>query len=110
MSNAASENDGIFEIISHEFNSYELIPCLGSATKRALISWTVLRKTRPLELTHSDVSEKIGISSSENAKYFVVFVDDSIAVSIVYILKKSELLNAFKAYKTAFQNQKIVNM
>lgn len=72
MIRAASENDVISKINKDEFNSYRCIPCIESVTKREPISWIILWKTQPLELTYSDISRKIGTSSLGNGKYFLV--------------------------------------
>lgn len=103
----ASEIDGVSEINRWELNSYQLISCIESETKRALATWTTLRKTQLLELTQPDNSRKIGISSMRTAKYFVVFLDNSTEMIAVYFLKeKSEILNAITPYKATVENQK----
>lgn len=45
-------------------------------------------KSQPLEKINSDILGKNGLSFLKNREYFVVFLDDSTAMSILYFLKE----------------------
>lgn len=80
--------------------------CLVSKTKHPLIEHPQLRLTRPLELTHTDMSRKIGVPSLIGAHYFLVFVDNCTRMSSVYcISEKSQILQCLSAYKTLAEKQ-----
>lgn len=111
MIKAALENDGTRDMSRQEFNSYQCVPCIESVTKWASMLWCRFRKNHSLKLTHSNISKIVGILSLRNVEYFVLFLDDSTAMSAIYVLKeKSEISNAPKAYKATVENQKNVKM
>lgn len=60
------------------------------------------RKEREiLGLVHSDICGPMNVSSLAGAKYFATFIDDkSRYMEIKPLKKKSEILEAFKEYKT----------
>ena len=55
-----------------------------------------LRKSKPLELVHSDVCGPTAIVSSSGAQYFVKFIDDfSHEVWAYYLKRKDQVLTIF---------------
>lgn len=58
------------------------------------------RTSKPLELVHSDICGPMEEVSIGGSKYFILFIDDySRRLSIYFLEKKSEALDAFKTYK-----------
>lgn len=54
-------------------------------------------KIQPLELTHSDISERVELTSLRNEKQFVFFLEFYTEMGAVYYLKdKSKVLNILK--------------
>lgn len=85
--------------------------CLVSKAKCAPIEKLQRRLTRPLELTHTDMSGKIGVPSLGGAHFFVVFLDDRTRMSSVYFWsEKSQFLGSFQAYKALAENESSMNL
>lgn len=64
------------------------------------------RETNLLELVHTDLYGPMRTESIGKAKYFVTFIEDSTRICDVKFLKrKSDLLEAFKSYKTMIENK-----
>lgn len=56
-------------------------------TKRVPVQQSVYRHSRPLELTHTDISGRISKPSLRGAHYFVTFLDSCTAMSAVYFIR-----------------------
>ncbi|GJY95155.1 zinc finger, CCHC-type containing protein [Tanacetum coccineum] len=66
----------------------------------------VKRKTKVLELVHSDLCDLHATPLLWNKKYFVVFIDDASRFCYVYLLHtKGEALDKFKVFKTKVELQ-----
>ncbi|GJY11286.1 zinc finger, CCHC-type containing protein [Tanacetum coccineum] len=66
----------------------------------------VKRKTKVLELIHSDLCDLHATPSLGNKKYFVTFIDDASRFCYVYLLHtKDEALDKFKVFKTEVELQ-----
>nr|GEW70166.1 zinc finger, CCHC-type [Tanacetum cinerariifolium] len=66
----------------------------------------VKRKTKVLELIHSDLCDLYATPSFGNKKYFVTFIDDVSRFCYVYLLRtKDEALDKFKVFKTKVKLQ-----
>nr|GEU52545.1 zinc finger, CCHC-type [Tanacetum cinerariifolium] len=66
----------------------------------------VKRKTKVLELIHSDLCDLHATSSLGNKKYFVTFIDDASRFCYVYLLhSKDKALDKFKVFKTKVELQ-----
>ncbi|GKE54199.1 zinc finger, CCHC-type containing protein [Tanacetum coccineum] len=66
----------------------------------------VKRKTRILELIHSDLCDLHAIPSLGNKKYFMTFIDDASRFCYVYLLhSKDEALDKFKVFKNEVELQ-----
>nr|GEU38223.1 zinc finger, CCHC-type [Tanacetum cinerariifolium] len=66
----------------------------------------VKRKTKVLELIHSDLCDLHATPSLGNKKYFVTFIDDASRFCYVYLLhSKDEALDKFKVFKTEVELQ-----
>ncbi|GJZ74668.1 zinc finger, CCHC-type containing protein, partial [Tanacetum coccineum] len=66
----------------------------------------VKRKTKVLELIHSDLCDLHATPSLGNKKYFVTFIDDVSRLCYVYLLHtKDEALVKFKVFKTEVKLQ-----
>ncbi|XP_050890241.1 uncharacterized protein LOC127095614 [Lathyrus oleraceus] len=67
---------------------------------------SVERKTKLLDLVHSDLCEFNGMLTRGGNRYFITFIDDSSRYTHVYLLKhKDDAFNAFKTYKAEVENQ-----
>ena len=98
--------DGISGVDVSASKDHQCIPCLEFAKKRAPIPTPVPRQTKPLQLTHTDISGKISYESFGGYVYFAVFLDDNTARSAVYFLRqRSELLAALQQYKALVENE-----
>lgn len=75
----------------------QCVACIKSSTKRAPIRQSHNQNTRPLELTHTDISGTISVPLIGNAHKFVVFFDVYLAMSSTYlILHKSQFLECLQ--------------
>ena len=64
-----------------------------------------IKKTRKLQIVHSDVCGPMSIQSFTGKLYFVTFIDDySRCVKIYFIRKKSEVLAKLKEFEVAATN------
>lgn len=98
--------DGVPSEASIDVKLPQCIACIESKSKRAPIQHPVYRSTKPLELTHTDMTGKISVPSLGGAHYFVVFLDACTAMSSVYfIINKNQLLECLKAYKALAENE-----
>ena len=62
--------------------------------------------SKPFELVHSDVWGPAPITSINDFRYYLVFVDDYSKFSCLYLLKhKSDVFNVFKYLKALVENQ-----
>jgi len=65
-----------------------------------------MKKTRPLELVHSDVFDPSKVASIGGSTYFVTFMDDCTRKVWLYMMKnKSEVFGIFKTFKALVENQ-----
>ena len=55
--------------------------------KRAVFKTSDSKSTRPLELVHSDVCDKMNSPSLGRAGYFLTFIDDSTHYTVVVKIK-----------------------
>ena len=76
-------------------------PCLkGKHQRSQLPLYSEKRKSKPLELIHSDVCGKISSKSLGRAEYFVTFIDDKTRYVWAYaIKKKSDVFQKFCEWK-----------
>ncbi|GKE81176.1 zinc finger, CCHC-type containing protein [Tanacetum coccineum] len=66
----------------------------------------VKRKTKVLELIHSDLCDLQATPSLGNKKYFMTFIDDASRFYYVYLLhSKDEALDKFKVFRTEVELQ-----
>ena len=69
----------------------------------------VVRKSKVLELIHSDLCDFHATPSLGNKKYVVTFIDDSSRFCYVYLLhSKDKTLEKFKIYKTEVELQLVI--
>lgn len=106
MVKASQQLSGIPQLSRKDFNDHQCTACIESKSKRSPISVPAKRHTNKLELTHTDMSGKISITSLGKAQYFIVFLDDATAMSAVYFISnKSQFLDCLKAYKAFVENE-----
>ncbi|GKA57615.1 zinc finger, CCHC-type containing protein [Tanacetum coccineum] len=96
-------NDGLiptFDMDTKKCQTY----MLNKITKKPFQN--VKRKTKVLELIHSDLCDLHATPSLGNKKYFVTFIDDASRFCYVYLLhSKDESLDKFKVFKTEVELQ-----
>nr|GEV21404.1 zinc finger, CCHC-type [Tanacetum cinerariifolium] len=79
--------------------------CMLTKTTKKLFQ-NVKRKTKVLELIHSDLCDLHATLSLKNKKYFVTFIDDASRFCYVYLLHtKDEALDKFKVFKAEVELQ-----
>ena len=80
--------------------------CLqGKQTKAKISKNPKDRKTKPLELIHSDICGPMETKTINGARYFITFIDDYSRYTTIYITKtKGELIKVFKLYKNEVEN------
>jgi transposase InsO family protein len=67
---------------------------------------SVIRKTEPMELIHSDICELDGTLTRNNKRYFITFIDDFSDYTVVYLMKnKSDAFDMFKMFVNEIENQ-----
>lgn len=81
-------------------------PCIGGKQTRAPHTQTASRADRVLGRIHSDLHGPLPVEGRGGFRYWVTFTDDkSRYVSVYFLRKKSETLQAFKEYKSLVENQ-----
>ncbi|GJU65264.1 zinc finger, CCHC-type containing protein [Tanacetum coccineum] len=95
--------DGL--ILAFDMDTEKCKTCmLNKITKKPFQN--VKRKTKVLELIHSDLCYLHATPSLGIKKYFVTFIDDASRFSYVYLLHSNdEALNKFKEFKTEVELQ-----
>ncbi|KAL4385198.1 hypothetical protein GQ457_15G013980 [Hibiscus cannabinus] len=79
---------------------------LGKSHRLSFSLDGVKRANMKLELVHSDLCGPMKISSMNDIKYFVLFIDDLTMMCWVYFLKsKLNMLSTFKEFKIFVENQ-----
>ena len=67
---------------------------------------SIERKSKPLDLIHSDICEFDGALTRNGKRYFITFIDDYSNYTYVYLMRhKSEALDIFKDFTTEIENQ-----
>ncbi|GJX64041.1 retrovirus-related pol polyprotein from transposon TNT 1-94 [Tanacetum coccineum] len=67
---------------------------------------SVKRKTKPLDLIHTDICDLKSLPTKGGNKYYITFIDDCTKYCYVYLLKsKDEAIDKFVLYKTEVENQ-----
>lgn len=80
--------------------------CIASSTKRALTELNPQNSTLPLELTDSNTTRKVSVSSLENSRYFATFLKNFRGMSSVYsISEKSAIIECLKTYEVLAENE-----
>ncbi|GJZ50105.1 retrovirus-related pol polyprotein from transposon TNT 1-94 [Tanacetum coccineum] len=82
-------------------------PCvLGKQKKVSFITSENTRKLQRLELVHINVYGPKSIALISESRYYVTFIDDNNKKVWVYFIKnKSEVINTFKKWKDAVDNE-----
>ena len=91
----------IFEIdFDHKYET-----CVEAKMARASFK-SIERRTEPLDLIHSNVSDMKSVQTRGGKKYFITFIDDCTRYYYVYLLRsKDEAIEAFMQYKNEVENQ-----
>ncbi|GKB98748.1 pol polyprotein [Tanacetum coccineum] len=67
---------------------------------------SVKRKTKPLDMIHTDIYDLKSLPTKGGNKYFITFIDDCTKYCYVYLLKsKDKAIDKFVLYKTEVENQ-----
>jgi transposase InsO family protein len=81
--------------------------CLkGKAHRAAMPKERTTKSSTALELIHSDICGPMSETSTNGSKYFVTFIDDFTRyVTVMFMKKRSEVLECFKKFKTIAETQ-----
>ena len=97
--------DGVRSMDRIAIRNVQSTYCIQFKYKRAPIEKPAFRVLRPLEITHTDMTEKISGTSLGGTHYFVVFLDYYTALSAVYFIKiKLQFINCLRSYKALTEN------
>ena len=73
--------------------------CVQAKQPRKPFHSVVDRKSEVLDLVHTDICEFNGITTKDNKRYFITFIDDCSRYCYVYLLRsKDEALEKFQIY------------
>ena len=80
--------------------------CLSGKMHQLPFNKSEFVTSKPLELVHSDVWGLAPVTSINDFRYYLVFVDDFSKFSWLYLLKhKSDVFDVFKYFKAYVENQ-----
>ena len=80
--------------------------CLSGKMHKLPFNKSVFLSSKPLELVHSDVWGPAPITSINDIRYRLVFIDDFSKFTWVYLLKnKSDVFDVFKYFKSYIETQ-----
>ncbi|GJR75333.1 retrovirus-related pol polyprotein from transposon TNT 1-94 [Tanacetum coccineum] len=89
----------------HINSKYKCETCVEAKLTRSSFK-SVKRKTEPLDMIHTDISDFKSLPIKGGNKYFITFIDDCTKYCYVYLLKsKDETIDKFVLYKTEVENQ-----
>ncbi|GJX20384.1 retrovirus-related pol polyprotein from transposon TNT 1-94 [Tanacetum coccineum] len=89
----------------HIDSKYKCETCVEAKLTRTSFK-SVKRKTKPLDMVHTDICDLKSLPTKGGNKYFITFIDDCIKYCYVYLLKsKDEAIDKFVLYKTEVENQ-----
>ncbi|KMQ84505.1 retrovirus-related pol polyprotein from transposon tnt 1-94, partial [Lasius niger] len=92
--------------IKHANNLPPCDTCMKGKLTQLSFTHSTSRSTERLSIVHTDLCGPMRIQSKGGAFYFVTFVDDCTRWCEIYFIKqKSDVLNAFKEFKTYAENQ-----
>ena len=96
----------MFKISSNKCNSFSCTHCLSGKIHRLPFRTSKFTAHSPLELVHSDVWGPTPVSSINEFKYYVLFVDQYTRFTWIYFLKhKSEVFPMFVKFKSMVETQ-----
>ena len=79
--------------------------CVEAKLNRSYFQ-SVERRTKPLDLIHSDICDLKFVQTRGGNKYFITFVDDGTKYCYVYLLKsKDKVIEKFVLYKNEVENK-----
>ncbi|GJS98759.1 retrovirus-related pol polyprotein from transposon TNT 1-94 [Tanacetum coccineum] len=89
----------------HIDSKYKRETCVEAKLTRTSFK-SVKRKTKPLDMIHTDICDLKLLPTKGGNKYFITFIDDCTKYCHVYLLKsKDEAIDKFVLYKTEVENQ-----
>ncbi|GJZ77818.1 retrovirus-related pol polyprotein from transposon TNT 1-94 [Tanacetum coccineum] len=89
----------------HIDSKYKCETCVEAKLTRSSFK-SVKRKTKPLDMIHTDICDLKSLPTKGGNKYFITFIDDCTKYCYVYLLKsKDEAIDKFVLYKTEVENQ-----
>ena len=98
--NSVNCNDSISNSVSH--CKY----CLSGKMHKFPFKKSVFLASKPLELVHSDVWGLAPITSINDFRYYLVFIDEFSKFTWVYLLQhKSDVFDVFKYFKAYIETQ-----
>ncbi|GJT84310.1 retrovirus-related pol polyprotein from transposon TNT 1-94 [Tanacetum coccineum] len=89
----------------HIYSKYKCETCVEAKLTRTSFK-LVKRKTKPLDMIHTDICDLKSLPTKGGNKYFITFIDDCTKYCYVYLLKsKDEAIDKFVLYKTEVENK-----
>ncbi|GJY52709.1 pol polyprotein [Tanacetum coccineum] len=89
----------------HIDSKYKCETCVEAKLTRSSFK-SVERKTKPLDMIHTNICDLKSLPTKGGNKYFITFIDDCTKYFYVYLLKsKDEAIDKFVLYKTEVENQ-----
>nr|GEU58106.1 Pol polyprotein [Tanacetum cinerariifolium] len=89
----------------HTDSKYKCETCVEPKLTRSSFK-SVERKTKPLDMIHTDICNLKSLPTKGANKYFITFIDDCTKYCYIYLLNsKDEAIDKFVLYKTEVENQ-----
>nr|GEV20884.1 Pol polyprotein [Tanacetum cinerariifolium] len=89
----------------HIDSKYKCETCVEAKLTRSSFK-SVERKTKPLDMIHTDIYDLKSLPIKGGNKYLITFIDDCTKYCYVYLFKfKDEAIEKFVLYKTEVENQ-----
>ncbi|GJR67774.1 pol polyprotein [Tanacetum coccineum] len=89
----------------HIDSKYKCETCVEAKLTRSSFK-SVKRKTKPLDMIHTNICDLKSLPTKGGNKYFITFIDDCTKYCYIYLLKsKDEAIDTFVLYKTEVENQ-----
>ena len=94
------------DIVDSSFMDPICEPCIDGKQTRHIGKRATTRQKQPLALIHSDLHSSLKVQTPEGYRYWVTFIDDiSRYCSIALLKNKSEILVAFKLFRSNIENE-----
>eukprot|EP00178_Gracilaria_changii_P007659 TRINITY_DN2408_c0_g1_i1.p1 TRINITY_DN2408_c0_g1~~TRINITY_DN2408_c0_g1_i1.p1 ORF type:complete len:739 (-),score=46.72 TRINITY_DN2408_c0_g1_i1:861-3077(-) len=98
--------EGLPQLSPTEVSNIYCTPCIEAGSRRAPLQQSTSTASKPLELTHTDLTGPINPPSLQGSRYIQVLLDDNTRVCSVYFLdRKSQFFHSVRWYKARVENE-----